>query len=55
MALVLETLPKIAAEVTAPLAKTEEIVLLGGSDKTTGTLCSRNFQNVKLKLDFVEI
>jgi len=35
MALVLETLPKIAAEVTAPLAKTEEIVLLGGSDKTT--------------------
>merc|ERR1719429_931442 len=38
MALVLETLPKIAAEVTAPLAKTEEIVLLGGSDKTTAEI-----------------
>ena len=38
MALVLETLPKIAAEVTAPLAKTDEIVLLGGSDKTTAEI-----------------
>ncbi|XP_046386905.1 flotillin-2 isoform X1 [Ischnura elegans] len=35
MALVLEALPKIAAEVSAPLAKTEEIVLLGGDDRTT--------------------
>merc|ERR1719328_320870 len=35
MALVLEALPQIAAEVAAPLAKTEEIVLLGGADKTT--------------------
>merc|ERR1719438_176248 len=35
MALVLEALPQIAAEVAAPLAKTDEIVLLGGSDRTT--------------------
>ncbi|XP_066296609.1 flotillin-2-like [Branchiostoma lanceolatum] len=30
MALVLESLPKIAAEASAPLARTQEIVLLGG-------------------------
>jgi hypothetical protein len=35
MALVLEALPKIAAEVAAPLAKTDEIVLISGSDRTT--------------------
>merc|ERR1712001_820763 len=35
MALVLEALPKIAAEVAAPLGKTDEIVLLGGADRTT--------------------
>merc|ERR1719186_2520004 len=35
MAMVLEALPQIAAEVSAPLAKTEEIVLIGGSDRTT--------------------
>ncbi|XP_026466327.1 flotillin-2-like isoform X2 [Ctenocephalides felis] len=35
MALVLDALPKIAAEVAAPLAKTEEIVLLGGGDGVT--------------------
>merc|ERR1712168_233227 len=35
LALVLESLPQIAAEVSAPLAKTDEIVLLGGSDNTT--------------------
>merc|ERR1719411_270163 len=35
MALIVESLPKIAAEVAAPLAKTDEIVMLGGSDKTT--------------------
>merc|ERR1740122_684237 len=34
MAMVLEALPQIAAEVSAPLAKTDEIVLLGGADKT---------------------
>ncbi|XP_072028912.1 flotillin-2-like isoform X2 [Amphiura filiformis] len=34
MSLVLEALPKIAAEVSAPLAKTDEIVLLG-DDRTT--------------------
>ena len=28
-------LPQIAAEVSAPLAKTDEIVLIGGSDRTT--------------------
>lgn len=27
---------QIAAEIAAPLAKTEEIVLIGGSDATTG-------------------
>merc|ERR1719435_493480 len=35
MSLVLEALPQIAAEVSAPLAKTDEIVLIGGSDNTT--------------------
>merc|ERR1719348_872829 len=35
MSLVLESLPSIAAEVAAPLAKTDEIVLIGGSDRTT--------------------
>merc|ERR1719508_694355 len=35
MAMVLEALPQIAAEVAAPLAKTDEIVLIGGSDRTT--------------------
>merc|ERR1719305_1162662 len=35
MALVLEALPQIAAEVAAPLAKTDEIVLLGGGNNTT--------------------
>merc|ERR1719193_512266 len=35
LALVLEALPQIAAEVAAPLAKTDEIVLIGGSDRTT--------------------
>ncbi|KAK7595397.1 hypothetical protein V9T40_013222 [Parthenolecanium corni] len=35
MSLVLEALPKIAAEIAAPLGKTEEIVLLGGNDGIT--------------------
>ncbi|KAI8115432.1 Flotillin-2 [Lucilia cuprina] len=35
MSIVLESLPKIAAEVAAPLAKTEEIVLIGGNDNVT--------------------
>ncbi|KZC09313.1 Flotillin-2, partial [Dufourea novaeangliae] len=34
----LNALPKIAAEVAAPLARTEEIVLLGGSDTTSGEI-----------------
>merc|ERR1712059_141519 len=38
MALVLEALPQIAAEVAAPLAKTDEIVLLGGADRTTSEI-----------------
>ncbi|KAF5272016.1 hypothetical protein FQR65_LT04997 [Abscondita terminalis] len=38
MSLVLEALPKIAAEVAAPLAKTEEIVLIGGADGTTAEI-----------------
>ncbi|XP_066149083.1 flotillin-2 isoform X2 [Euwallacea fornicatus] len=36
MSIVLDALPKIAAEVAAPLAKTEEVVLIGGQDNTTG-------------------
>merc|ERR1712121_547009 len=35
MSLVLDALPQIAAEVAAPLAKTDEIVLIGGQDRTT--------------------
>ncbi|XP_058447554.1 flotillin-2 isoform X1 [Topomyia yanbarensis] len=35
MNIVLESLPKIAAEIAAPLAKTDEIVLIGGNDNTT--------------------
>jgi flotillin len=38
MSIVLEALPKIAAEVAAPLAKTEEIVLIGGPDNTTAEI-----------------
>ncbi|CAO1442412.1 unnamed protein product [Diamesa serratosioi] len=38
MSIVLEALPKIAAEVSAPLAKTDEIVLIGGNDSTTGDI-----------------
>lgn len=34
LSLVLEALPQIAAEVSAPLAKTDEIVLIGGQDRT---------------------
>ena len=36
--LILEALPKIAAEVSAPLAKTGDIVILGGSDTFTGVV-----------------
>merc|ERR1712179_719195 len=35
LALVLEALPQIAAEVSAPLAKTDQIVLIGGGNRTT--------------------
>jgi flotillin len=35
LSMVLEALPQIAAEVSAPLAKTDEIVLIGGADRTT--------------------
>merc|ERR1719290_318180 len=35
LSLVLEALPQIAAEVSAPLAKTDQIVLIGGADKTS--------------------
>merc|ERR1719454_2241563 len=38
MSLVLEALPSIAAEVSAPLAKTEEIVLIGGNNNTTNEI-----------------
>merc|ERR1711962_1332375 len=35
LSLVLEALPQIAAEVSAPLAKTDQIVLVGGGNNTT--------------------
>ena len=35
MALVLESLPRIAKEVAKPLEKVDDIVLLGGADRTT--------------------
>merc|ERR1719189_2984976 len=35
LSLVLEALPQIAAEVSAPLAKTDEIVMISGQDRTT--------------------
>merc|ERR1719342_543954 len=35
MSLILEALPQIAAEVSAPLSKTGEIVLIGGSDRVS--------------------
>merc|ERR1719259_69535 len=38
LALVLESLPQIAAEVSAPLAKTDEIVLIGGNNNTTNEI-----------------
>ncbi|XP_066941792.1 flotillin-2 isoform X1 [Macrobrachium rosenbergii] len=38
MSMVLESLPQIAAEVAAPLAKTEEIVMVGGADSVTSAL-----------------
>merc|ERR1719266_3060182 len=38
LSLVLEALPQIAAEVSAPLAKTEEIVLIGGNNNTTNEI-----------------
>merc|ERR1719325_557565 len=38
MSLVLEALPAIAAEVAAPLAKTDEIVLIGGGNNTTNEI-----------------
>jgi flotillin len=34
--IVMESLPKIAAEISAPLAKVDEIVIVGGNDSTTG-------------------
>lgn len=44
LSLVLETLPKIAAEVSAPLAKTDEIVMLG--DDRTASEMSRLLASV---------
>ncbi|CAL4189298.1 unnamed protein product [Meganyctiphanes norvegica] len=38
MSLVLDKLPQIAAEIAAPLAKTDEIVILGNSSSVTNTL-----------------
>jgi len=36
MALIMDALPKIAAEIVAPLSKTDEIVLLSGNSNVTG-------------------
>lgn len=38
MSLVLEALPKVAAEVAAPLGKVDEIVLLGGDNRMTSEI-----------------
>ncbi|EDQ86471.1 uncharacterized protein MONBRDRAFT_33750 [Monosiga brevicollis MX1] len=38
VSLVLEALPKIAAEISAPLAKTKEIVLVSGDESMTGEI-----------------
>lgn len=38
MSMVMESLPQIAAEVAAPLAKTEEIVMIGSNDSVTAGL-----------------
>lgn len=38
MSMVLESLPQIAAEVAAPLAKTEEIVMVGGGDTMSNAI-----------------
>lgn len=35
MSLIMDALPKIAAEIVAPLSKTEEIVLLSGNNNAT--------------------
>ena len=40
LSLTLEALPRFAAEVSAPLAKTEEIVILGGSPSELSNLIS---------------
>lgn len=46
MQLILESLPKIAAEVAAPLAKTDEIVMVSGGDSTGGRMMSEITQLV---------
>ncbi len=38
LALTLEALPKVAAQVAAPLAKTDQIVLLGGTGNTVDAI-----------------
>jgi len=38
LSLTLEALPKIAAQVAAPLAKTDQIVLLGGSGNSVDAI-----------------
>lgn len=38
LSLILDTLPRVAAEVAAPLARTKEIVIMGGSGSNTSTL-----------------
>jgi flotillin len=38
MSLILESLPKLAAEVAAPLAKTDQVVILGSQNGATGEI-----------------
>lgn len=38
LSLTLEALPKVAAEITAPLSRTNEVVIMGGSTAISGDL-----------------
>ncbi|CAH1401402.1 unnamed protein product [Nezara viridula] len=46
--LILDSLPKLTAEVSSPLAKTEDIVIVGGSDQVTAQIVKKNTQRISL-------
>ncbi|XP_067864614.1 flotillin-2a-like isoform X3 [Heptranchias perlo] len=50
MALVLDALPKIAAEIAAPLAKTDEVVILGGDSNRVTSEVSRLLAEVPVSV-----